>query len=453
VIGEASALWDREAEQYVLSAMLRSRDATAAAMELGLTSGDFHTSIALLVPAIVAGAESDMPLSGITVARQLGDQLEAAGRREYLEDLWRLGAGRDGLGYYAAIVQERALVRREYTLTHDHLMRLQSPDTDAGAEMARFRDALMAADAEQVRADGPRSVGDVLGDGGMERLERWMENPRAIRGIPSGHPQLDLLLGGWQPRRMTVIGAATSAGKTQWMEFIARFAAIGGHPPLLMSTEMSGEDNTDRWVFMEAGMDKLRAEMHGLNESQKHAIRDAAYRLAERRMFVWETGGMDVARIRVVIRRMVQRHGIQIVLLDMLNGINLEMMRGENLAQAMGRHLSALHALAVSDNIHLMVTAHVNRAAMTGGQVLSLNDFRDSAAVEQWADQVITLQPVDATGNVITRAAAAAETSQFGYVRVLANVAKNRFGALGQCLMHLDWDAGGRFTTPSEASA
>lgn len=200
-------------------------------------------------------------------------------------------------------------------------------------------------------------------------------------------------------------------------------------------------------------MDRLRAESGGLTDGQKNALRDAAYRLAERPMFVWETGGMDVARIRVVVRRMVARHGIQIVLLDMLNGIDLEMQRGENLSQAMGRNLAALHALAVSENIHLMVTAHVNREAMKSGLMLGLNDFRDSAAVEQWADQVITLQPVDAEGNVITRSAAAAETSQFGYVRVLANIPKNRHGALGQCLMHLDWDAGGRYTSPEEAAS
>lgn len=279
-----------------------------------------------------------------------------------------------------------------------------------------------------------------------------MENPQQIRGIPTGHPHLDRLLGGLKPKRMSIIGAATSAGKTQWMQYMARFAAIGGYPSLLLSTEMSADDNADRWVFMEASRDRLIAEKDGLTEDQKQSIRSAAWDLAERPMYVWEMGGFDLARIRVAVRRMRARYGIRLVLLDMLNGVRVDISKGENMAQALGRVLADLHALAVSEDIHLMATAHVNRAAMQRNDVLGLNDFRDSAAVEQWADQAITFQPVDATGQVINRTQANNDTTEHGYVRVLANVCKNRFGALGQCTMHLSWDSGGRFTTPQEVT-
>lgn len=448
-----SEFWDLEAENAVLSACLRRREAMGDAIELGLRAEHFSEANALVFEAIRAVADSDAPMSQMTVARQLGAKLDAAGGQTALGDLWRAGVTAEAVGYYGAIVLERAAVRREHRLVHNYLLELVQPGADTAALMARFRDALMAADTEQLRRDGPRSVRDLLDDGGFERLERWMESPQEIRGIPTGHYRLDRLLGGLKPKRLSVVGAATSSGKTQWMEYLARFAAIGGYPSLLLSTEMSADDNADRWVFMEAGLDRLRAETHGLTEGQKARVRDAAWTLAERPVYAWEVGGMDVARIRVVVRRMRARYGIRLVLLDMLNGVRVDMQRGENLAQALGRVLADLHALAVAEDIHLMATAHVNRAAMRSGEILGLNDFRDSAAVEQWADQAFTLQPVDAQGNVITRQRANSDAGERGYVRVLANVCKNRFGALGQCVMHLDWDAGGRFTAPQEATA
>ena len=451
-MSESAAFWDQEAERLVLSVCLRRREAMGDAIELGLKAEHFSEANALIFGAIQAVAESDVPLSQVTVARQLGDDLESAGGQTALGDIWRAGGTGDAVGYYGAIVLERAAVRREHQLVHGYLLRLEDPGVDVSREMARFRDALMAADAEQVRTDGPRSVREVLDQGGFERLETWMENPQQIRGIPTGHPRMDRILGGLKTKRMSIVGAATSAGKTQWMEFLGRFAAIGGSASMLMSSEMSADDNSDRWVFMEARLDRMKAETYGLNETEKQRIRDAAWTLAERPMYVWEMGGFDLARIRVAVRRMRARYGIKLVLLDMLNGVRVDISKGENMAQALGRILAELHALAVSEDIHLMATAHVNRAAMQRNDVLGLNDFRDSAAVEQWADQVITLQPVDAQGNVITRQQANTDAADRGYVRVLANVCKNRFGALGQCTMHLDWDSGGRFTTPQEAT-
>ena len=118
---------------------------------------------------------------------------------------------------------------------------------------------------------------------------------------------------------------------------------------------------------------------------------------------------------------------------------------GKNLAQALTDVMRDLHTLAVAEDVHLMATAHVSKEAMRRGDMLGLNDFRDTAAVEQWADQAMMLMPIDQQGNVITREQANRDAHELGYVTVLANLCKNRFGSLGTVRMRLDWDAGGRF--------
>jgi replicative DNA helicase len=245
--------------------------------------------------------------------------------------------------------------------------------------------------------------------------------------------------------RMTVVGASTSAGKTQWMQHLARFAAVGGKPTLLLSTEMSAQDNVFRWAFMEAGFDRLSVERTGMDDAAKRRFLNSVYTLAERPMYAWEMGGFDLARVRVAVRRMKARHKIELVLLDMMNGLDLPISKGQNVAQAIGELMAGLHSLAVGEGIHLMATAHVNRAAMQKLEPLGLNDFRDSGAVEQWADQALMLMPVNEQGQVISREQANGDVAQRGFVRVMANLCKNRFGSLGQVFMNLDWDAGGKY--------
>lgn len=453
----SAAFFDREAEEAVLKSCMRYPEATGDAIELGLKPAHFLEANGLIFSAILAVADTDNPVNPQSVQRQLSatQTLERAGGATAVSDIWR--NGQVGVEFYGAAVLERAAIRREYSLVQQHLAAIVQPGADFSREAARFRDALLSEDAEIVKADGPRSIRDIIDEGGMERLQEWIENPTAIRGMHTGHPRLDQLMGGLASKRMSVIGASTSAGKTQWMQYMARFAALGGNPTLLLSTEMSAADNLFRWAFLEAGFDKigvekkLRNQHRSMTDGEKRHFLDSVYTLAERPIYAWEMGGLDLARIRVAVRRMRARYGIKLVLLDMMNGVDMSIGKGENLAQAMGRLMAGLHSLAVEEDIHLMTTAHINRTAMQRNDIVGLNDFRDSAAVEQWADQAIMLMPIAQDGGVISREQANADVEHNGYVRVLANLCKNRFGSLGMVRMHLDWDAGGRFISPAEA--
>lgn len=444
--------FDREAEEAVIKTCLRHPEAPGDAVEMGLKAAQFSEANGLIFAAVLDLAEAPKPMSVDALVRHLAaaDKLTAIGGRTAIDDIWR--NAEEGLVFYGTAVIERAAVRREFSLLQAHMAQLSTPGVDVSREMAAFRSALLSEDATEIRTAGPRSVGEIMADEGYPRLSEWTKNPKAIQGIRTGVPPLDRLLGGLVAGRMSVVGATTSAGKTQWMQYLARLAAIGGSPTLLLSTEMGAMDNMFRWAFMEAGMDKLKAEDQGMRDDQKRQFLDSALVLATRPIYVWETGGLDLARIRVAVRRMRARYGIKLVLLDMMNGLEVPTAKGENFAQSLGKLMAGLHSLAVGEDIHLMATAHVNRAASQKGEYLGLHDFRDSASVEQWADQAMMVMPVDAHGQVISITEANKDSRELGFVRLIANVCKNRFGALGMVPMTLNWDAGGKFTEPGEAA-
>lgn len=445
-VDTAPAFWDKEAEAAVIAACLRYQDATADALAMGLRPEHFSSGNSDIFSAIVAVAQTDDPVTQVTVAYHLAreNKLEFAGGQTALADMIRSSPGTaKDIAFYGQMVRERALVRREYQRAWNYCQSLLEQGADVERVMNHYHEQVLTDATADIRQDGPRSVGEILEGGEFEALEEWMKNPNAIVGPRSGSADLDRMIGGLAPGRIFAIGASTSAGKTQYIQHIARFAAIGGHPTLVLSTEMSYGESIRRWVFQEAGFDRIGAT---ITADKARELRRSVADLAERPIWVWEMGGFDLPRVAATVRRMKARHKIRLVLLDLLNGLDMGAEKGENTAQAIARAMQGIKALAVSEQVHIMFTAHINRMGMQKLEMLGLNDFRDSGAIEQWSDQAMMLMPVDDNGQVVSREAAAASGQSRGYVRVMGNLCKNRHGSLGTVFMRLNWDMGGRWT-------
>lgn len=437
--------WDKEAEEAVIAACIRFPDATGEAVALGIKADQFSSGNADIFSAIVAVAQTDHAVSQTTVAYHLAqaNKLEGVGGATALSDIVRSSPGTaKDVEFYGQVVRERAMVRREYQRAWNYCQALLETGADIDKVMARYQESVLTDATADIQSDGPRSIREILDAGEMESLEHWIKHPNAIEGPRTGNDKLDRLVGGLVPGRIFAVGASTSAGKTQYIQHIARFAAISNTPTLVMSTEMSYGESVKRWVFQEAGVDRIGIRM---NDDQAHRLREAAWTLAERPIWAWEMGGFDLARVAATVRRMKARHKVRLVLLDLLNGLDMGADKGENTAQAIARAMQGIKALSVAEQVHIMFTAHINRVAMQKLEMLGLNDFRDSGSIEQWSDQAMMLMPVDDKGAVITREAANQVSQSQGYVRVMGNLCKNRHGSLGTVFMRLDWDKGGRW--------
>lgn len=444
--------WDREAEECVLAACLSNADAPADAIELGLRAEFFSSTHAPVFRAIVSIAETDTRITVPAVAQWLSAHgaLDDVGGLTGLMDIPRRAPfrGLSAVATYGPVILERAQVRREYQRAWAYCQELMAAGADVQGVMARYRADLDAMDA--VNTGGPWSIREAVEELYPE-LERWAENPQAIHGIRTGIGEFDMLAGGLQTGMLSIVGASTSAGKTQFIQHIVRYASIGGTPSLLLSTEMSRRESVFRWVFQEAGFDKLAAQRDGMDEARRGRFRDAAWTLGERgNVFGWEVGSFDLSRIAAAVRRYRRRHGVRLVAVDLLNGLDATPTKGENLAQVIMRNVAGLKALAQHEDVHVMATAHMKREAMTALTVPGLHDFRDSGAIEQWADLALMLCTTDENGNVTTREQAALFVASHGWVPVLGNVCKNRHGALGAVHMRLNWDVGGKFVDARE---
>ena len=106
----------------------------------------------------------------------------------------------------------------------------------------------------------------------------------------------------------------------------------------------------------------------------------------------------------------------------------------------------AAKELAVTEDVPVLAVAHVNREAQKlGGGKITYNDGKDSSAIEQEADRVLTMYAIDANGEPLPRDIAQAWRKNHGYQLVRIDAGKHRSGPSSYITLKLMWPLGGRF--------
>ena len=102
-----------EAEQSVLGSMLIDRDAIITVAELLKPTDFYRDSHQKIYSAMLSLAERNEPVDLITLAEELTqkNQLEGIGGLPYLTTLANVVPTAANVGYYAKIVQEKAVLR------------------------------------------------------------------------------------------------------------------------------------------------------------------------------------------------------------------------------------------------------------------------------------------------------------------------------------------------------
>ena len=204
---------DPEAEMSVLGSMLLSKDAIADVHEQ-ISGQDFykpaHESIYDAITDLYGRGE---PADPITVAAELqrrGD-LQKVGGAPYLHTLSASVPIAANAGYYAAIVREKAVLRRL---------------VDAGTKIAQMGyaaegevdDTVDRAQAEIYAITEKRQTLDYaplseIMEGTLDEIEAISNRDGGMSGVPTGFLDLDELTNGLQGGQMVIVAARPAMGK------------------------------------------------------------------------------------------------------------------------------------------------------------------------------------------------------------------------------------------------
>jgi replicative DNA helicase len=209
--------------------------------------------------------------------------------------------------------------------------------------------------------------------------------------VPTGFIDLDKILGGLQRSDLVILGARPSHGKTALALCVCHNAAVRYKQRIaLFSLEMSKEQLVQRLLCMQGRLDSGRLRTGYIDEDEWTRLIEAASILAECKIFIDDSAGINTAEMRNRSRRLQAEQGLDLIIVDYL-----QLMTGrssENRVQEISGISRALKQLARELKVPVLALSQVSRGVDSRtSHVPMLSDLRESGSIEQDADVVMFL--------------------------------------------------------------
>src|SRR5436190_7421130 len=392
-----------DAERAVLGSILTNANAFYRVIGIIGTEDFFKDAHRTIFTAMRRLAEESREIDLLTVKEDLGKRglMEQAGGSTYVSSLMDAPPDVANVERYAHIVKEKSTLRR-LIMMGNSVMRAA---LDAPGEPA---DVLSIAEKSIYEiAQGSIEKGFVsferITKQNLTALEQlYLNRGRSfVTGVPTGYPRFDEFTSGFQPQDLIIIAARPSMGKTSLMMNIAEAIAIPdrfGKPRAaserlysvgVFSLEMSKEQLHFRILSSEAGVPShiLRSGM--FSDRNWNDLIEASKRVANARIFVDDTPGIDVMEMRAKARRLKMEAGLDLIMVDYLQLMSVK-GKVESRNQEISQISRGLKAVAKELNIPLISLSQLSRRPeqRTGDHRPQLADLRESGSIEQDADVV-----------------------------------------------------------------
>ena len=380
------------AEQSALGGMLLSKDAVADVIET-LRGADFYIpKHELIFEAILTLYSHGEPTDVITVTDELikTGELQRAGGADYLHTLTSIVPTAANAAYYASIVAERALLRR--------LVEAGTRIVQMGyAGQGEAVDLVNSAQAEIYSVTGAETAEDyvpleIAVDAALEEIEAARGRDGKMTGIPTGFQGLDQLTNGLHPGQMIIIAARPAMGKSTLALDFARASAIKNNmPTIFFSLEMGRSEIAMRLMSAEGAVPLQNMRKGTLDSRDWTTIAATRGRINEAPLYIDDSPNMTLVEIRAKCRRLKQRAGLKMVVIDYLQ-LMTSGKRVESRQQEVSEFSRALKLLAKELGVPVIALSQLNRGPeQRADKKPALSDLRESGSIEQDADMVVLL--------------------------------------------------------------
>lgn len=389
-----------EAEQSVLGALMLDKDAVIQVANL-IRLGDFYKDDHnLIYEAMIELYEKREPIDVLSLSNRLEEkgQLEKIGGSSYLASIVNSVPSSSNIVHYAKVVQKKSTLRKLISVASEILTLGYNESEDVEKILDEAEQKLFGVSQKYIKQDFV-PIKSIL-EAAFNRIDELHKGDHKLRGIPTGFPDMDNILAGFQKSDLVILAARPSIGKTTLALDLARQIAVQQKVPVgIFSLEMSSDQLIDRMLAAESGVDLWRLRTgrlkSGEGDDDFQRIGEAMGVLSEAPIFIDDAGSSNVMEMRTMARRLQSEHNVGLIIIDYLQLMEGR-SGGDNRVNEISEISRALKQLARELNVPIIALSQLSRAVESRSpQIPKLSDLRESGSIEQDADVVLMLYRED----------------------------------------------------------
>jgi len=389
-----------EAEQSVLGSLMLDKEAIIKTADI-LEPDDFYKRIHGNIYETMLGLYAkNEPIDLLSLTNRLEErkQLKEIGGTSYLTSLVNVVPTAAHIVHYAKIVKSKKTLRNLIAAS-DKISQLSYEEPEDVEHLVDNSEQRIFNISQKTSGEKFILVKDNLEEA-FERIDKLHRGDEAARGVPSGYPDLDNYLAGFQKSDLVILAARPSLGKTTLALDFARNAAIKNKVPVaIFSIEMSKEQLIDRLICSQAKVDLWRMRTGKLSgegsDNDFQRIRKAMDEISVAPIFISDSPSPTIMQMRTMARRLQAEQDLGLIMIDYIQMI-LPRNPSDPPVQQMTEISRSLKGLARELNIPVLALSQLSRAVESRSPAIpKLSDLRDSGAIEQDADVVLFIYRED----------------------------------------------------------
>lgn len=324
----------------------------------------------------------------ITLGQLLRDrqQIEAVGGLVYLSSLTEAVPSAANLQYYLSIVHEKWVLRQIIQTCTDVVGRVYEHEGECEALLGEVQKDILAISADNSK-DNEIPIREWVRRG-IANIEGYYKSEGKPTGIPSGFIDLDKMTNGFKAADYIIIAARPSIGKTALCMNIAEYVAVDLKEPVgVFSLEMSGDSLTERMLTSRARVNMRKVKDGFMSEQDFPKLTGAAGRLAASHLHIDDTGGLSILQLRARARKMHQKYGIKLFVVDYLQLLHSTDRKSDNRQQEITDISCGIKNMAKELGVPVIAISQLNREMERDkNRRPRLSDLRESGSLEQDGD-------------------------------------------------------------------
>jgi replicative DNA helicase len=417
-----------ELEEAVIGAVMLEKDAIFDVMEILKPECFYKESHVKIFQAIIDLSISEEPIDLLTVTQELRRKgiLEEVGGPFYLTQITTRVLSAAHAEHHARIIYQKYVQRELIRVSTNIQERAFDESVDVEDLLNTAEQSIFDITQGSIKKEIQHI--NVLMKEALDDIALAQTRENSLSGLPSGYTRLDRLTSGWQPADLVIIAARPSMGKTAFVLSMARNMAIDHNcGVVIFSLEMPSKQLAKRMIVAETEIESDKIRSGNLDADELKYLENKVTKLTDAPIYLDDTPSISVFEFRAKCRRLVQRYGVKIAIIDYLQLMTWTGDTRGNREQEVSNISRSLKAIGKELNIPIIALSQLNRAVESRTGVHKrphLADLRESGAIEQDADIVAFIHRPEKYG--ITEDENG--NSLRGYAELI--IAKHRNGAL-----------------------